>query len=243
MRALLVRGQVVDPAPGLAALGTGFDSVFVEATDGRLLAQEPPSAPQVLGRTFGFRDYFRGARQLGEAGVRGVYVARAFRSESHSRLEFALSVPVMSDDGGQLGVFAVTVSARGAFGGVRIQEDLTGSGRVTTALLGPRGNDRGAGPERSLPSDFTFLVHPGLGHGAEYALGAPSPSLLRTAFGPAGPPGEQFSLQYVPPLQVGDFRDPIPGFEGSWLAAFAPVGKTGFVVLVETPKRPFLRWP
>ena len=27
---------------------------------------------------------------------------------------------------------------------------------------------------------------------------------------------------------------PVPGFEGRWLAGFAPVGETGFVVIVQT---------
>src|SRR5439155_16117851 len=33
---------------------------------------------------------------------------------------------------------------------------------------------------------------------------------------------------------VAPERDPVPGFEGRWLAGFAPVGDTGFVVIVQT---------
>ena len=58
---------------------------------------------------------------------------------------------------------------------------------------------------------------------------AESETIARTA-----PPGEQFALDYVAPLKVKHYEDPIPGFEGPWLAALAPVGRTGFVVLVET---------
>jgi hypothetical protein len=240
--ALLARGQLVDRAPQLSRLVPGFDSVFVEANDGRLLAQGPEPVPHILGRRYEFRDYFVGAQKLGEAGAPGVYVGRAFRSESYNRLEFALSVPVMRG-GEQLGVLAATLNARDAFGAVRIQEELAGSGRVTTALLGPRGNDRGARPYSPFDADFTFLVHPGLGRGAEHALRVPSPSQLRAAFGPPAPPGEQFALQYLPPLKIAGYRDPIPGFAGPSLAAFAPVGKTGFVVLVETPQVAILPGP
>jgi hypothetical protein len=34
--------------------------------------------------------------------------------------------------------------------------------------------------------------------------------------------------------QSHDYRDPLPGFEGCSLAGFAPVGSTGFVVLVQS---------
>lgn len=80
---------------------------------------------------------------------------------------------------------------------------------------------------------MTFLVHAGLEAGAEYTLDGPSPATFQAAFGEAAPPGGQLVFRYVPPLKVADFRDPLPGFEGNWLAAFAPVGKTGFIVLVE----------
>lgn len=77
-------------------------------------------------------------------------------------------------------------------------------------------------------------MHPGLDVGAEYPLGEPAPSVLTASFGPAAAPGQQFSMRYAPPLQLSGHRDPIPGFGGRWLAAFAPVGETGFVVMVET---------
>jgi hypothetical protein len=244
--ALLERGEKADPAPELTALADGFDTVFVENTEGRLLAQGPTVAPHVLGLSFAFRDYFQGAVQLAASGRPGVYMARAFRSESNKVLAFALSAPVRGPHGELLGVVAATLSAKAAFGAIRLQEDLSGSGRITTALVGPRGkdrNDRKDPADAPARSDFTFLVHPGfLDVGAEYTLHRPGPAQLRDAFGPAAPAGSQFSLQYAPPLKVSDFRDPIAGLGGAWLAAFAPVGKTGFVVLVETPRTRLLRW-
>ena len=36
------------------------------------------------------------------------------------------------------------------------------------------------------------------------------------------------------PIVDDSHRDPVPGFEGRWLAGFASVGSTGFVVIVQT---------
>ena len=49
--------------------------------------------------------------------------------------------------------------------------------------------------------------------------------------------------EYVRPLTERSYRDPVPGFAGEWLAALAPVGKTGFVVLVQTPRPKGALWP
>src|SRR5581483_5142277 len=49
---------------------------------------------------------------------------------------------------------------------------------------------------------------------------APVAPMLRAAFRSVGPPGHQFSLRYDPPVRFPGFRNPIPGFEGDWLAAF-----------------------
>jgi hypothetical protein len=62
----------------------GSTACFVMSNDGQILAQWPSGVPYVYQRTYTFRDYFRGARRLAETGTPGVYVARAFRSESHA---------------------------------------------------------------------------------------------------------------------------------------------------------------
>jgi serine/threonine protein kinase len=234
--------QLVEPAPTLAHYAPGFDSIAVLNTDARILVQGPRPNPVVFERSFEFRDYFHGARQLAEKQLRRVYVARAFRTESYGRLAFAFSAPILDARGHWLGVVMATLSAKSVFGAVKM-EDATRGQHITSALIGPRGLDRGARPGAPLPSDFTFLVHPGLAKGEEYTLPSSFWSELRAAFGSSAPPGAQFTMQYVPPVKTGDYRDPIPGFSGRWLAAFAPVGKTGFVVLVQTPRKTLLDWP
>jgi hypothetical protein len=43
-------------------------------------------------------------------------------------------------------------------------------------------------------------------------------------------------LRWIDPEPITDDerRDPMPGYEGRWLAGFAPVGDTGLVVIVQT---------
>ena len=244
VRAILARGEVRNPAPEIQDLVvvSGFDSLFVMTTDARILAQWPSGAPWVYKRSYPFRDYFRGAHRLAETGMAGAYVARAFRSESHGTLDFGLSTPVLDEHGVQIGLVVGTLNAKSVFGAVRM-EDAAQSGQrgnIITALIGPRGNDRAQGPDAPAPSDFTFVVHPGMDRGVEYPMRTPTPDTLRKHFGVSAAPGRQLSLRYPAALQFTDYRDPIPGFEGEWLAAVAPVGNTGFLMLVETRKPPTL---
>jgi eukaryotic-like serine/threonine-protein kinase len=252
---MLARKEIVIPAPEFKPLAAaaGLDTVFIASPLGVPVAQWPEPVPQVRGRTYAFRDYFQGAVRLARLCVPGdpgrrptpfVYVSRAFRSEANGALEFAFATPLVRDDDCALqGVFVITYGAKAVFGAVRMEGTFLETERITTALVGPRGNDRGAGPDPATPSRYTFLAHPGLDHGAEYAMDAPSPEQLHRGFGAPAPPGEQFVMEYVPPLTERSYRDPVPGFAGEWLAALAPVGKTGFVVLVETPRPKLALWP
>ena len=229
-RALVEQRTLTDPAPMLRPLVNGFDSLLIMNRDGKVQAQWPPPDPVVFTRTYAFLEYFQGAKTLAENGRVGVYVAPAFRSESRGGLHFSFAAPIVDGRGAFLGLVSASLVANAVFGAVRM-EGSDESGQVTTALIGPRGRERSQASAR--PSALTFLVHAGLEAGAEYPLDGPSPAAFQAAFGDAALPGAQLVFRYVPPLKVADFRDPLPGFAGQWLAAFAPVGETGFIVLVE----------
>src|SRR4029079_13816751 len=128
-------------APELRArLGT-FDGLSLMDTAGRIHAQWPPPAKHVWSRNYAFRDYFQGARQLFREGRTGAFLAPAFRSESHDRLEFAFPAPMRDRDGAALSVLVAMLRASSVFGAVRMADSAQGA-RITTALIGPRGRDR-----------------------------------------------------------------------------------------------------
>jgi len=237
---LLARGASVEPALPLQSRIGSFDNLALLDNDGYPVAQWPRPLSVVYGRNFGFRDYFNGARYLAEQHLPGAYLARAFRAEPRDQLVFALSAPVLDQRGVAIGVLMATLNAKSVFGAVKM-ENSAGGLHVTSALIGPRG------PERStkvgaLCTDFTYLAHPGLRDGQEYRVSSALSAHLERTFGPSAPPGQQFALEYVPPVKVRDYQDPVPGFEGKWLAAFAPVGNTGFAVLVQTRRHSSLNW-
>jgi len=244
VQATLARGRPGHAAPELQRLAGGFDGVMVLDLDGYIVGEWPSPAPFVYDRSFDFRDYFRGARRLAETGTPGAYVARAFQSESTGRLEFGISTTVRDGRGAVIGFVVGVLNAKAVFGAVRMEELPRGreDERIITALIGPRGNDRARGPDAPAPSDFSFIVHPGMNTGVEHPVRTPTPAALKERFGSSAPLGHQLSLQYGRAMQLADYRDPIPGFGGEWLAALAPVGKTGFLVLVETPRPPALPW-
>jgi len=235
VKGLLAVGGIVEPALPLASRIGSFDTLTLFKNDAYIVAQWPPPQLIFYDRNYGFRDYFGGALYLAEHHLSGGYVARAFRAEPHGKIVFAFSAPVLDERGAALGVLMGTLNAKSVFGAVRM-EDSAGGLHVTSALIGPRGPDRDTKPGE-LRADFTFLAHPGLSHAREYRVSPAFAAELQRTFGASAPPGQQFALEYVRPVKVEDYEDAVPGFEGKWLAASAPVGHTGFAVLVQTRRR------
>jgi hypothetical protein len=83
-------------------------------------------------------------------------------------------------------------------------------------LVAPQDRSR---TDPSPQSAYVVLLHDKLGSRDSYLLDSPTV----TAFG----------RQRVA-MADRDFHDPLPGFEGRWLADFAPVGNTGFAMIAET---------
>jgi eukaryotic-like serine/threonine-protein kinase len=230
---LLSRGLLLENAPDLAGCARGLQAVNVMATDGRLLAQWPPPKLPILGKSYAFRDYFRGARYLAEHGLPGAYLGFAYRAESSGQLEFSFAAPVRGSDGKWIGSVVASLGVDSTLGQVQMTDSVE-SGRIV-ALLGPRDVDR-ATSQAPPPRDFYFIVHPQLSRGREVPLQGLSRATLDRAFGPAASAGEQFSLRWAPPLLLSEYRDPLLDRTPSSLAAFAPVGRTGYIVVVETSK-------
>jgi serine/threonine protein kinase len=219
----------------------GFDSLFVLAPDGVMRARTTWKPEEYLNRSFAFRDYFQGARELGRrvcangaskgtSDQPAAYLSRAHISESEGEFEIAISAPVC-DATGWIGILAATISSNRSFGAVRLVDGPAGH---LTALLGPRGADRkdlGHPP----PTGFTFIVHPNLSPGKEYQLRYPEPERIRASLGIRA---QADGLRYVSPLLVPDYHDPVNEPEGLWTAALASVDESGFVVLVQSRRAP-----
>jgi eukaryotic-like serine/threonine-protein kinase len=217
-----------------------FDTMFVLGTDGRPGARTSPKSAEYLARSFEFRDYFRGARRLGLEACRGgdgsppaaekrrAHLARAFTSEADGHFEFAISAPLCRGNE-WVGIVAGTIATDKVLGAVRVLDDR--NSRIA-AVLGPRDRDR-ADAGRPLPSDITFIVHPGLARGQTQRLHQPAPTVLRAALGISAQgdaDADAGKLRYAAPLRVDDYRDPIAGFEGAWSAVFAAADASGYVV-------------
>lgn len=232
-----VEEWAVDPPAGLKNLAHGLDSAFVIAQSGRrrtgtrLVAQWPTPPLDTWGKNYEFRDYFWGAAELARRRARAVYFARAFRSERDKQIKFALSTPLYRD-GVWVGVLAVLIAADSAFGRLSLKEGR--EGRHLTALIGPRDVDRGQPLEPGDPKHFVFLIHDQLQRGNEIRV--PETPALRAAYPKGVEPGRQLTLPATAPLMDSSYRDPVPGHEGEWYAAFAPIGATGYVLSVQSRK-------
>lgn len=220
--------RMYDDAPdAVKALAAGFDSAFVVGKAGYMIAQWPLPPRDIKTKWYGFRDYFRGAARLGERGTPGVYVARAFRSERDREMKLGISAPLF-EHGAWVGVLVALVPADAAFGRMRMRDD---DGNRITALIGPRDIDRGETTDPKKLERLVFLAHYGMSRGEEIRV--PDNHAVRSA-SRGVEPERPFSLPVLAPFTDSNYADPVRGHEGGWHAAFAPVGGTGYVIVVQS---------
>ncbi len=237
-----LRGKYDDPAAVLARPGEEppFATWYVLDEKGRLQALSPPPHDTTLiGRDFSGRDYFRGA--LGRAGGRArsaVHISRVFRAENLGLYKFAISAAVHAGPEANapvLGVIAATVTTTSTLGSLQLNDE-----RHTAVLVGRRDTNppRGAAPATEV-YEYLILLHPAYRRGAD-AIAVPG-ERLRAVHRPRR--GDEFQLadpgQGLRPEAAMDpnYEDPVavrdPRYAGRWLAGFAPVGNTEFVVIVQ----------
>lgn len=224
----LATAVVVEPPSPLKALSDGFDAAFVVNVGGHVTAQWPIPPQDIWEKWYGFRDYFQGAKRLAERGARGVYVARAFRSERDGEVKFGVSAPLFSG-GAWAGVLVAVIPANPAFGRVRMRDDRDAD-RIT-ALIGPLDVDRIHAHDPPRPPPYIILAHDDLARGKE--VHAPKSAALAQAVAAAAP-DRQFVLPAAAARTDSDYVDPVSGYGGQWHAAFAPVGGTGYVIVVQS---------
>jgi eukaryotic-like serine/threonine-protein kinase len=215
------------------------DSAGIFSRDGRLLARYPETTPGLLGREFRFRAYYECVDALAKSPELGerrdqeleVCISPAYRGEASGKIEFTVAAPVYGR--GIIGFVTLNKHAKNTLEEIEI-DDVYQSGQ-TTALFGLRGRDRSSETSHgSSVEQLTAVAHPGLFSSEERALELGLSHKLLEHFAAPTAPGRQLSPLRVRPWEEASYVDPVTGDRR--LAGFAPVGATGFVVAVSTPR-------
>jgi serine/threonine-protein kinase len=216
-----------------------YENFYVLDASGTMQA-DSREADNVTGNPFPNRDYFRGAlRNAGARGRAAIHISRVYESENDGLFKFAITAAVHASpepDSRVVGVVAATVTTTSTLGSLRLNDE-----RRSAVLVCRKdaAQPRGPLPETSPADEYLILLHPAYSRG-EQALPVTSPC-LRAVHDPR--PGDEFALaehrpefdprtamdrHYVDPVGAHDAR-----FARRWLAGFAPVGNTEFVVIVQ----------
>ena len=208
----------------------GFTNWMIQNAAGRMMARAPWPTPPPLVRHLHDRDYFRGAAaRVGKSGLDAVHISRVFTSMSDGRNRFAISVAIWDgppDAPRLLGRFS-------GFQDLSTASTMGLSGR-RTSLLGRVDDDT---KER-----YQLIYHPEY-NTPRVAIPVNAHRLFEIQkTDPSKPeiePITEASAKDRPTVADDDYTDPVAAMQGGpkrrWLAAFAPVGNTELVAIVQVP--------
>lgn len=215
-------------------ISVSFASLYILSPQHRLLAAVPYNH-SLLNQPHAGRNYVQGAWSLqGLSGRYGVYLSRVYRS-SNDRLPKAVLSTLVTDQTDPrtepYGVVATSFPTAAAL----LQLNLSDEKRVVALIAPLDSNPRDAGPWLVPTDERVVLIHPAYSPGDE-------PVAFATGLLPTHAPGPGQS-PLVPPEDdhtvptLTDYRDPVAQrdsrYAGRWLASFAPVGRTGYYVVVQ----------
>jgi serine/threonine-protein kinase len=195
-----------------------FASLFViDARDGEMVVRWPTPDPEAKGIDLRVRDYYRG---LLASPAAGAYVSRAFRGVTDKLFRFGVSARVIHQQQ-TVGIVVGTVTTDDRMGLPDVTHESLATAVLARGDQNPLPDEKG--PTQSDASGYVILLHPAYVSGNE-------PRWL--------------PQRYLADLADGEatsYRDPIadlPGaasekYRGSWVATFAPVTGTDFVVVVQ----------
>jgi tRNA A-37 threonylcarbamoyl transferase component Bud32 len=210
-----------------------FSVWLVLDRDGMVRGRWPRSDEHVLGQSHAWRDYFQGAASTARKGGSGAYVSRGFQSVVTGLHLFAVSAPIYDAEHAWLGV-VVAMSTTGPTLG-RLQLDAPGAREPRVVLVAPVDAPRG-GSTAFRESESMVVVHQDLRPGETRVLEPATREHVRQALHRApraGPESPQFP-QWDQVVTSEAHVDPVRPADGPWLAAFAPVGSTDYVAIVQT---------
>ncbi len=196
---------------------------YIINRDGIMVAHAP-RADYMIGGDFSWRNHFLGAKALGIKGASGsVHISRVYRGRSDNLYKFAVSAPILDHQNNFLGTIATSVTTDASMGLV-FSSDI----RRKVALIAPADINSPAEPRLDK---YLVLFHPGYRKGIdpiEFPI-----SKIRDL--------NKQELQLTDSTAVitsdPDYTDPVspvaPEYAVRWIAGFAPVGNTGFFVVVQ----------
>jgi|GEM_PF-460628 len=223
-----------------------FESWYFLDPQGILRANSPTNL-KILGRDYSGRDYFQGALRRGhERDGNSVHISRIFLADNDGLYKYAMTAAIYEgpDAGAKLlGVLAATMTTDSTLDSLRLNDD-----RREAVLVGRRDpNPPGRHPSsanqakssESAPREYLILLHPAYRHGSEPIHVSADKLPIRQGLRS----GDEFQLRDpddddpANPAVAIDYRDPVgernPKFAGRWLAAFAPIGNTELIVIVQ----------
>ena len=204
-------------------------SWFFVDVNGRLRWRSPHN-PEVVDRTYNYRDYFHAhgldyqpAKVPHDVQpIREPHISVVFQSTSTFRNMVALSTPVWGTDGTVIGVLARTAHVSELL--AQYEGSISGAGGIerTIALADTR--------------DWSLLDH------SRMEPSSPGDSKLTLS----DEVTYRLTEAGMSNVTLTDYRDPLSSVEpnaigGEWLAAFAPVGKTGWTAIVQERKSDVLQ--
>jgi len=181
----------------------------------------------VTGESYAGRAYCIEARKLGAAKQKGVYVSPIFTSRSTGNHTLGLVTPVYDSHGAWTRILLLTIGTNFA---LQQDPDLKNRPEVVS-IVGPR--DRAWGSNEDTAGKYSVIFHRGIPSGQ--GVDIDSPRLREIA--ETSTRSDQLSLTYPKKFELitdEDYRDPVLGYAGRWLAGFSPIGGTGFAVIVQT---------
>ncbi|MEZ6064859.1 MAG: cache domain-containing protein [Planctomycetaceae bacterium] len=217
------------------------ESWFITDVDGRQIFRLPPKDSghkTTLGRSFHWRDYYHGlGRELPPETPRDSVSIRTqpgisfpFRSRATEQFMIAIAAPVRGEDGQQvIGVVARTIGLPQLLRQWEVEMHLNGGTVPPRTELHNRflalADTRGG--YASL-LDHPWMTHARLENMSDSEIDSPD-SPLRIE--------RDMAVTLTSQRKTDRYRDPIGAidqdFQGDWLAAAAPVGRTGWLAIVQ----------
>lgn len=204
-----------------------FITCYIINRDGIMVAHAP-RADHMIGGDFSWRNHFQGAKAKAVTPPGGaLHVSRVYRGRSDDVYKFAVSAPILNRQKTLLGTIATSVTTDTSLGPVILSDSRK------VALIAPADINS---PDERKSDKHVIVYHPGYRKGIDpvefHAI-----DRIRMKAGPMHDQQQPASDPKPIVFHDDNYRDPAAAvareYTGRWIAGFAPVGNTGFVVVVQ----------